>query len=352
MKDTHGGDILSYYEEFGNEPLDFSANISPLGLPPAIKEAIISSLDNVEHYPDPHCRKLRKKLGEKYALPMDYFLCGNGAADLIYRFVVAVKPKESLVLIPTFSEYADCLTSGLLYSTGITYHCLSEERNFMIGEDFLDELSPDLDICFLCQPNNPTGQVCSKEILLKILTKTQEFGIKLFIDECFIDFLEEEEEYSLISYVKKYPHLVILKAFTKIYAMPGLRLGYMITSDTSLLENLNEIAQPWSVSSLAQIAGLTALEQDDYIDSVKKLVTKERDFLESSLIRLGFKVFHSQANFILFQGKEDNLKDICARSGILIRDCHKSFHLKKGFYRIAVRNRWENEKLIDVLEKR
>lgn len=345
----HGGDIQSFYEEFKRKPLDFSANISPLGIPKKVEEILIQEIKSVEEYPDPLCRILRSKLSEQYAFPTDFFLCGNGAADLIYRIVLAVKPKKALLFVPTFAEYEECLN---LVSCEINYYDLKESLEFKVEEDVLNYLKNDTDICFICQPNNPTGQLFPKKLLLKILEKAKEINTILVIDECFIDFLKEEKDHSLLEEIEENSHLIILRAFTKIYALAGLRLGFMLSSNSLLLHKIQKQGQPWGVSTLAQKAGIVALEQREYVEKVKFLIAEERVFLENELNKLGFKVYPSAVNYILFYSQVETLAEQLKEKNILIRDCSNYRGLKKGFYRVAVKDRPSNLLLIQALESR
>lgn len=370
----HGGDIESYFLEYPErkdvEVLDFSANISPLGMPSAVREALISGLSCVERYPDPYVRRLGRALGEYHQMGAEFFLCGNGASDLIYRLALGLRPKKALLLAPTFSEYEESLS---LVSCEIVYHVLQEEQGFALGEDYLatldafSQLSQEstqesrqesrqestqessLDFCVLCQPNNPTGQVCEKDLLLRIVRKTKEMGVFLLIDECFSDFLQEESRYSLMDCVLDYPHVMILKAFTKMYALAGLRLGYGVCGDVALLDRLRSCGQPWAVSSLAEMGGISALAQRDYVVQVRELIERERVFLSQGLGALGYVVYPSLVNYILFYSENKSLHLLSRAEGVLIRHCGNYVGLGEGYYRVAVGSREANLRLLEVL---
>lgn len=348
MKSGHGGDLESYYEAFGrNNVLDFSANISPFGMPDAIRQCIVEQVDSVEHYPDPFCRRLTKALGEEMSLPASYFLCGNGAADLIYRFVFALKPQKALLLAPTFSEYQESLSC---ISCEIDYYYLKKEEKFQLNDSVLDRLTEDIDVFFLCHPNNPTGMLTDGNLIQKILEKTKECGILLVVDQCFLDFYSKQKDYSFVCHVEHWDHLLIVQAFTKMYGVPGLRLGYVISSNHLLLEKMRQYAQPWSVSTLAEEVGIVALKQKEYVEKVRDLVVEERIFLEKSLKELGFSVYSSVVNFILFESTILDLEEKMKQKGVLIRDCSNYVGLNSGFYRIAVKNQEENKKMILILK--
>lgn len=343
----HGGDIQSYFDDYGTYPLDFSANISPLGIPTAIEDCIRNSISTVSSYPDPHSRRLTQALSEFHNLDSSYFLCGNGAADLIYRLSFALKPKKALLLAPTFGEYEESLTC---VGCEISYYFLQASKNFLLEDEFLGYLKPDIDICFLCQPNNPTGQLCNPLLLEKIRAMTKEMGITLVIDECFLDFSLDAENYTSLPVLSRYPNIFILKAFTKMYAIPGIRLGYGVSSNKDLLMQLDAVGQPWSVSTLAEEVGIIALKQTTYVEEVLKLVQIEREKLFISLQCKGFVCYPSSVNFLLFYYKDENIKSHFAENGILIRDCSNYKGLSSGFYRIAVKNAEENNRFITILK--
>ena len=251
---THGGDWAGYRAEFGRDPLDFSANVSPLGLPDGVAEAITASLATADRYPDPLCRALRAKLAVAENVPAESLLCSNGAADLIFRLVLAAKPRTALVTAPTFAEYATALET---VGCTVERHFLREENDFAVTEDILNAVHPGIEMVFLCQPNNPTGQLAQPALVEALLHKCEAVGARLVVDECFLDFLPEGDTLSAKRLLQTSKHLVILKAFTKLYGMAGVRLGYCLCTDEALLARMQAAGQPWAVSSLAQAAGWT-----------------------------------------------------------------------------------------------
>jgi len=270
----HGGDIYSARQKFAAmdktpELLDFSANINPLGIPEGVKKAIVDSMESYDAYPDPLCRALTGELADCEEVPQDWIFCGNGAADIIYRTVQAVKPKKAMVLAPTFAEYEEALHT---VGCEVVRYRLYEQNLYQTSEEFLDTLSEDLDMLFLCNPNNPTGQLMEKDFLLCVLERCKDLGILLFLDECFNDFLEEPAAYSLKEYLGDFKNLLILKAFTKTYALAGLRLGHCLTCKQDLMKRIRRAGQPWSVSIPAQTAGIQAIREQDYLHQSRTLI--------------------------------------------------------------------------------
>ena len=188
MKLVHGGDTVGYRERYGHDALDFSANVSPLGVPEAVARAIGEAAFQADQYPDPLCRALTAALSQTEAVPKAWILCGNGAADLIFRLALAEKPKHALVLAPTFAEYAAALET---VDCEIHRHMLREENDFALTDDVLNAIEPPIDRVFLCQPNNPTGQAADRTFMRRILAKCEAVGARLAVDECFLDFLPD-----------------------------------------------------------------------------------------------------------------------------------------------------------------
>ncbi len=338
----HGGDIYSQDYRY-----DFSANINPMGTPVSVIRAAQESILTCANYPDSNCRTLVKKIAEKEQVKEEQIICGNGAAELIFLIVHAVNPQKALLIAPGFAEYEQALNT---VDCDIRFYDLSEEDGFIYKDDYIDHLTDDLDMIFLCNPNNPTGILMKPEWIRKVLEICKEKDIFVVLDSCFIDFLEEEEAYNFVSAIEEYPNLFILKAFTKIYAMAGLRLGYAITSDLLLLDRCKGMIQPWSVSIPAQAAGIAAISEQQYVKETKQLIQQERIWLKNQLGKYVDRVYDGQANFLFFRS-HPQLGERCREEGILIRDCSNYHGLKKGYYRIAVRTREENLELIRVLKK-
>lgn len=336
-KQIHGGDI---YRNQG--VIDFSTNVNPLGIPKALYGVLGNSIQKIGHYPDISCERLRDELARKEGIKKEQIICGNGAAELIFSLVFGVKPQKALIQAPTFLEYEQALKS---IDCQMEVFESKREKEFRLDEKFLDRIHKDLDMVFLCNPNNPTGILTEPELLLKISKRCKEKEVILVLDECFVEFIKEPEKYSMKQYLAKNPWIFILKAFTKTYAMAGIRLGYGMTSNIDLIEKMERVTQPWNVSVLAQEAGVAALKEISYFKESRELVERERAYLKKSLKQIGFKVFDSQANYIFFQGPE-NLYVKCLDRGFLIRDCSNYRGLGKGDYRIAVKTTEENEKLL------
>lgn len=341
-KHVHGGDVYKY-----KDCIDFSANCNPLGTPKGVLEAGIEGLQQVFQYPQVGYWPLRNAIAQYEAVTAEQVICGNGAAELIFSLSKALKPKKALLLAPTFAEYEQALRSE---ECEIQYYYLKETTGFELQEDFLNALRPDLDIVFICNPNNPTGILTKQDFLHKVLKKCLKNQIFLVIDECFQDFIEEPENYTLKKEISKYSNLFLLKAFTKRYAMAGIRLGYGLCGNQALLEKMEGCVQPWNISTIAQNCGIAALKETEYVAQGRELIFQERAYLRKEMSRLGLRLFHSEANYIFFYGSED-LFEKCLEKKILIRNCSNYEGLKSGYYRIAVKQHKENEKFIQALQE-
>lgn len=347
MQLVHGGDWAGYEAEYGRPALDFSANVSPLGVPQGVQSAIAAAAARADRYPDPLCRELCAALAQRENLSPDWILCGNGAADLIWRLAAALRPRRALLPAPAFAEYAAALQS---VGCRVDRHLLSERENFTLDPAFLQAITPETEMVFLCEPNNPTGRTTPMPLLIRVLDRCRAVGAVLVVDECFGSFLEDPAAHTLVPQLARYPRLVILKAFTKLYAMAGVRLGYALCSDPALVERLREAGPPWSVSSLAQAAGLAALQETAYVQRVRALVHTQRPLLEEGLRALGLRVIPGQANYLLFRCTRPLVVPLKER-GILLRSCGNYPGLDDSWYRTAVRTEPENRRLLAALRE-
>lgn len=336
---VHGGDVYRH-----PDVIDYSSNMNPLGTPKSLLQAVTDSLGRISQYPDVRCEKLTNALADYEGVEKQQLICGNGAADLIFSLVQAVRPKKALIQAPTFAEYEQALRS---VDCRVTYFDSSAE-GFYITERYLEALKEKPDIAFLCNPNNPTGFLIEPSLLERIVAVCEMQQTLLVVDECFQDFVPVKKQFSLKGQLKNSTHLFILKAFTKRYAMAGLRLGYGITANGKLLSRMEEITQPWNVSLPAQEAGVAALKETAYVEAGLQMVQQELFWLKENLKRLGLTVYDSQANYLFFEGPAD-LKERCLERKILIRSCSNYPGLGEGYFRIAVRKHEDNEKLIAVL---
>lgn len=348
----HGADIYTASKKFEideDDIVDFSSNINPLGIPDNVQEAIIRSIKYSNRYPDINSRELTHSLSNYESVPENWIFCSNGAADAIFRIALHLKPQNALLLSPTFSEYEQALNT---VGTNIKYYNLEEQAGFKLTDNIISNINKGTNIVFICNPNNPTGQLTDKLLLEKIVNHCKLMDVIVVIDECFIDFVIDKEKYSTNNLLEKYDNLIILKAFTKIYAIPGIRLGYCISSNKDIILGLKISGPPWNVSTIAQAAGVASLEEREYVIKSVRYVKEQREYLINEINKLNIKTYESHANYIFFKFDGDiNLYDEFLKKGVLIRSCSNYRNLNDKYYRIAVKSEYENKLLIKKIKE-
>lgn len=346
----HGGDRYK-----NTVKLDFSININPLGMPKQVKQAIYHGIAEMEYYPDPSCERLKRKIAKKRKVSEWNIILGNGACELIYAVIRAIAPSHVWIPIPSFTEYERALWNT---NAKITWFPLKKEQDFCIGNELSQAILEAVnqpgkkqipDLIVLCNPNNPNGKLIPHSIQKELMELCKKYGIYLLIDECFLE-LSGKLDRSAAANISENPYIFVLDAFTKTYAMPGIRLGVGYSSNRALLETMQLQLPQWNVSGIAQIAGLKALEEEAYVKEAVALIKTERRWLMDELKQLNCNVFSSDANYVLFQSVKD-WKQLLLKSQILIRDCQNYRGLTKGFYRVAVQTREKNQQLIEAMRK-
>lgn len=344
----HGGNI------YGNEiEYDFSVNLNPLGPPESVRDALAAALNHVEEYPDPEYRELRRGLANYWQLAEEQLVPGNGASELIPGIIRTLSPKSCMVTAPCYSGYETALNVAAP-SCRIHRIPLRAEDDFTLPENTCQEIArvkPNLLI--LTNPNNPNGKRISANRLREIADACRAAGTVLLVDECFLA-LSGGDEDSLIHCIRSEAlPAVVLRAFTKTFAIPGVRLGYAVCSGFPAARIRRELPE-WNLSVFAQYAGTAALEAaaggtSGYLAASVEMIAREREYLTAELESLGFRVFPSDANYILFQSRDRELHQKLLDKGILIRDCRDYHGLTAGFYRTAVRTHRENTALLRCL---
>ena len=338
----HGGDVYR-----NRVTLDFSANVNPLGTPPEVIAAVEESAKRLAAYPDPYCSRLRQKLAAVHGVGAEDIVCGNGAAELIFQFAAARRPKTALLPVPSFSEYAAALDA---VGCETVDYPLARESGFAVTEALLAHITSETDVLMLCTPNNPTGRSVEPALLQRIIARCRETGTWLLLDECFLDLTDAGAEKSVIPMLRADDRCLVLRAFTKLYGMAGVRLGYAICKNREMLLEMCRTVQPWNVSAPAQAAGEAALDCRDFVKRSLQLIAQEKAYLLRELRALGIEVLPGDANFLMLSGVP-GLYDALLQRGILIRSCANYRGLGEGDVRIAVRTHGENEQLIAALRE-
>lgn len=340
----HGG-IFSV-PRVPKDVLDFSSNINPLGLLPKVRKTVRQSHDILQRYPDSESRLLREALGAHVGVLPSCIIVGNGATEIIYNFCNAFLSEQTDVLIPapTFGEYE--AAAKLAGARPSFFKTMNLNENLA---GFLSRL-PRNGCAFVCNPNNPTGELLSKKSLQNILRAAKDNNTSVFVDECFIELVPGRDE-SVVSLCGRYKNLFILRSLTKSFAFAGMRLGYGI-GPKQIISILNKIKIPWNVSGLAQKTAPVALSEHSYLERANRVIASETKFLKTEISRLeGFECCDTATNFMLIKTSIDStiLQKRLLKNKILIRDC-KSFRGLDGSYiRVAVRTRRDNKRLVEVL---
>jgi len=352
----HGGNLYAAIRQRGgniSELLDFSANINPLGLPESVRQTLHASLESVIHYPDAQAYALRQALSQHYHIDEDMITIGNGAVELMYILCHMLHPKKVLVTAPTFSEYESAARSS---GAAIEYFNLHADDDFKIDLKAIAGQLAGIDIVFICNPNNPTGTLLTNKELEELIMAGKQQNTYIVVDESFIDFLPTDHVYSCRQLLAQYSNLIIVHSLTKFYAIPGLRLGFSLAS-LDITELLHAGKDPWNVNTLAQNAGVVALQDHSYQEKSKEFINKvNQDFYHSLLTVPGLKPYVPSANFILINLKETNMtskemQTALIAHNILIRDCSNYPGLSSQYIRIAVKTPAQNSQFIKALKK-
>ena len=349
----HGSDleaIEQYYHIKKEDIISFSANVNPLGISYRLKSTLAENLDAITTYPDREYTALRKCIAAYADTQPENVIVGNGSTELISLFIQTRHPKKALILGPTYSEYEREITLG----GGTTlYYPLREENGFaMDTEDFCSHLSDQLDLLVLCNPNNPTSTAITCGQMRRILDACLQYGIFVMVDETYVEFAPEESDVTSVPLTNYYTNLIILRGTSKFFAAPGLRLGYAITGNQDLIKAINTRKNPWTINSLAEIAGRLMFPDEEYIRLTRELISTERERLCGELSSWdSVKIYKPMANFMLMrirkpQTTSQKLFDHCIRQGLMIRDCSTFPFLDSRYVRFCFMKPEENDRLL------
>jgi threonine-phosphate decarboxylase len=346
----HGGDVYHLARTLGialADLLDFSANINPLGFPPGIPAAVQAALAEIVHYPDRRCLALRQDLAAYHDLSPEQILVGNGSTELIYLAARVLKPRRGLIVTPAFSEYEHALNVA---GVPVAFQATAEAQHFTLDR------APEArtgDLVFVAHPASPSGVLLDPELFLEMAAALDAAGAYLFLDEAFVDFVEEA---SFKAHLARFPRLLILRSFTKCFGIPGMRLGCLLGSP-ELLAPLAAAQEPWSVNTMAQVMGRACLADQEYLNQTRALIKREREFLfERLAARPGLNPFPGTVNYLLVKLTRPGwtaarLQRQMLAHRVVIRDAGNFRGLDERFFRLAVRGREDNARLLDALEE-
>lgn len=352
----HGSDLEKIEAIFGirkEEILSFSANVNPLGVSPLLRSTLSEHIDAITTYPDREYTSLRKCIAEYCHTDYENIIVGNGSTELISLFIQIEHPKKAYVIGPTYSEYEREIALG----GGTTlYYPLKEENDFKLDvEDFVSHLNESIDLLVICNPNNPTSSCITRKQMRHILDICKEYDIYVMVDETYVEFADNMEEIESVPLTNYYNNIIILRGTSKFFAAPGLRLGYAITGNKDLIKSINTRKNPWTINSLAVVAGETMFRDESYIQATKDLISSERnriyDLLKDSP---NYKVYKPSGNFMLVKSlREDITSDVLFERAILekmmIRDCSTFPFLDDSYIRFCFMNPEDNDRLLRCL---
>ena len=366
----HGGDI------YGNKniELDFSVNLSPIGPPREVVQEIRSISGEglqklIMSYPDPAYRELRHALARKLEIPEEWIVCGNGASELLMAAAQAVRPERAMIPVPTYQGYERVLEAA---GAEILFYELTGEQGFALTGEFMESAEGIRRLAetgaetgwntesgvepasgamlFLCNPNNPSGKCIEPALLKEIAQYCKANRIFLVVDECYLELLADARFRTMRNSLAENPYLIIVGAFTKTYAMPGIRLGYLLTSNSELRGKVRLQQPEWSISMTAQRAGIAALGASHYLSEARQAVQAEREYFGRELRELGMDVMEGEAPFVMFRSEKE-LYEPLKEKGILIRRCDGIRGVRGGseggyYYRIGLRSHEDNRRLM------
>ena len=348
---THGGNVDAWARSAGIEArglLDFSASINPLGPPPSARKAFVKSYGEISRYPDPYGEQLKAALADHHGVSSAEVLLSNGSTQLIYLLSAALRPRKALVVAPAFSEYANALA---LIGAKVASFNLSTDNGFQFSTKRLSAAwDKDCDIVFIATPNSVTGQAIPKAEIEKVAHIALARKTMVVVDEAFIDFAETE---SIKALVRRNPYLIVLRSLTKYYALPGLRLGYLL-GETGRVAELAAYQEPWSINGPALNVALASLKDSSFATKTERWLERERKFLFERLTALeGLHPLAARTNFLLVKIERSHsdalqLRSFLLQRSILIRACD-TFGLGVNYFRIAIKRRKDNQRLLAAL---
>jgi threonine-phosphate decarboxylase len=348
---THGGNIYAAAMHYGldiKNIIDFSSNVNPLGPSSAAIRAAKRALAFTGRFPDPDMLELRTGIARYLGIKPGNVICGNGSIGIIHLIPRVFRPKKVLIPFPTYMEY----TAAVQNAGGeVVPFPLLERTGFRVDPLELSFALKDVDMAFFCNPNNPTGQLIPKADKLEIVQYARQHGVRLVVDEAFMDFIDSE---SIIKDAVESSHLICLRTFSQLFGMPGLRIGYAVSDEKSIAA-MREGQEPWPVSIPAELAAIAVLGHWSYISKTRRLIDKERSRLISALrILPGVETFPGAANFILLKLTSVDVQTVIGKlgeRGMLVRDCSSVPGLDRSYIRIAVRTGPENKRLIKTFRE-
>lgn len=352
----HGSDlekIAAHYNIDEEKIVNFSSNVNPLGLSQNIQSTLSKHIDLIAKYPDRDYNNLRAAISAYIHVNKEDIIVGNGSTELISLFIKGLQPKNALIIGPTYSEYE----REIFINNGKSrYFPLLEKDDFNINLTHLKEhLAEETDLLVICNPNNPTSSAINRRTMRSILDYCLECDVDVVIDETYVEFAEDVKDISAVSLAQFYSNLFIIRGVSKFFAAPGLRLGYGISGNPSMLHTINSMKNPWTINSLAAFAGELMLQDNAYIEETRALIHEERIRLTALIDRWeDVKTYPAHGNFLLIKFlKEEHLSyDIfedLLKEGLMTRDASSFPFLSNKFLRFCILKPDDNDRLMKAL---
>ncbi len=327
----HGDDAYLYDK---NITANFSSNVYYDGFPNGMKDYLISVIDKITTYPEANANSLQPYLGKWHNLSTDQLLITNGATEAFYLIAQAFRNKSATIVVPSFAEYEDSCRANNLTLQFLAWNKLSDTTRFTT------------DLVFLGNPNNPTGAILKKEELQRIIEINSQ--TIFVIDEAYVDFTNEA--ISMVTELNQFSNLIIIKSLTKTYAIPGLRLGYLLSNPT-MISNILSFKMPWSVNTMAIEAGKYIIQDPLKMALPLKQLLQDTDELIQQLTEIKhLKVFPTKTNFFLCELSKRTAAELKSflleEHRLLIRDASNFRGLNTQHFRIATQTKGKNELLV------
>ena len=352
----HGSDLEKVEQQYGirrENIRPFGSNVNPLGMSPVMKRALQEHIDVLTEYPDREYKELKEAIHTYTGASTSHILPGSGTTELIVTFINTIKPKKTIIVEPTYSEYKRDLKA---VKSEIIDYVLTEETEFQLDvRDLCLQIDESVDMIILCNPNNPTSTCITTKQLQELADKCKACYAFLLVDETYVEFVKDVSLVSAIPLVEHYNNLIVLRGVSKFFAAPGLRLGYACTSNEKLVLYIRRHTHPWSISSLAAYAGTVMFTDVEYRKRTRDLISQENSLICSALrARKTLKVFTPAANFVLLKLQKEGMTsakvfDHCIRKGLMIRDCSNFLGLGSEYIRFCFLRPEDDDLLVNTL---
>lgn len=351
----HGSDIEVISQKYRisqDSILPYASNVNPLGMSPMAKEALVEYVDAIQSYPDRGYVRLRTAIANYCNINMEQIILGNGTSELIRITLDTLKPKKTLIVGPTYSEYKN---AAKLSGSEVEMYMLNQSEDFELDVTrFIDTLYDGLDLLIICNPNNPTGKAIKKEDMSTILDACKTHDIIVMVDETYVEFVQEISLVSSVTLTNTYDNLIVLRSTSKFFSTPGLRLGYAITTNKEFLSATDNTQIPWNINSFASIASVM-FSDEHFMNLTTSLIQTERNLIYSALCsRKTIKVFKPDANFVLIRLLKEDLTatqvfEYCLEKGFMIRDCSDYEGLGDKYVRFCFLKPEQNDQMVNTI---